>query len=163
MPRDVHSFPEVQQLFSESILIAVRPKSTLQSDAVDIREESQKEDSPRQEVQEPQQEPPVTSAPLKRKILRLTRYSETTEPTKSDSEERNSDSKPVRSKKLKRTKRVKKIKLQSTMSSDAVPLRAHCLNIRTFARQFGISDVDEFTRGRSRKSKDVIGIRALRH
>ncbi|EYC21042.1 hypothetical protein Y032_0020g198 [Ancylostoma ceylanicum] len=119
----------------------------IQNDATGIKEERQ---GSGMHVTEPEQDP-VTSAPLKRKVLRLNRLRENPETSKMGSEERSVDSRSDRPKKLKRTKRVKKMKSSTShshshMSTGISPLRQHCLNIRTFARQFGISDVEEFSR-----------------
>ncbi|CAJ0590693.1 unnamed protein product [Cylicocyclus nassatus] len=117
-----------------------------QNDDVGVKQEDTTEINYRQE---PQQAEPVTSAPLKRKTLRLRRFRERTESSRARSEERSGESRPVRTKKLKRSKRVKKAKSSRNSMSwndSNLPHRQHCLNIRTFARQFGINDVDEFSR-----------------
>ncbi|RCN31917.1 hypothetical protein ANCCAN_22287, partial [Ancylostoma caninum] len=119
----------------------------VQNDATGERGERQRSDM---HQQEPEQDP-ATAAPLKRKVLRLGRLRENPETSKMGSEERNVDSRPDRPRKLKRTKRVKKMKSSTSHSNSGMPasiapLRQHCLNIRTFARQFGINDVEEFSR-----------------
>ncbi|KJH43331.1 hypothetical protein DICVIV_10643 [Dictyocaulus viviparus] len=102
----------------------------------------------------------VTPFNVSRKVLRLNKLTEVPVSNVMD-EEKNIDEEGVHvrshvrklRRKSKKTKEMEDESLQtstlpsvSTTSSDELLRRKHCLNIRTFARQFGIDDIEEFAR-----------------
>ncbi|KAK6746973.1 hypothetical protein RB195_000304 [Necator americanus] len=154
VPKDLESF-EDKGVEEEDVTEPPKKRRKLITKKTRIHPQNDPKDE--KEIKDFQQRDPeqeyVTSAPLRRKILRLSKFKEDSDPkTMMENYERSGESRPVRSKKLKRTKRVKKMKSstsrsETTTAFDApLPHRQHCLNIRTFARQFGVNDVDEFAR-----------------
>ncbi|VDL79335.1 unnamed protein product [Nippostrongylus brasiliensis] len=94
----------------------------------------------------------VTSAASRRRLYRMRKI--TPQPEWSDSEnqavvprKRRFRSHSKRIKKIKRSRRTKTSTSPSTTTNreQSARLRQQCLNIRTFARQFGTNDISEFT------------------
>ncbi|KAK6013006.1 hypothetical protein OSTOST_21788, partial [Ostertagia ostertagi] len=122
-------------------------KTRMDDERRDVSYARSKEDSRQQEDEMESS----TAMTFKRKILRLNKinrefYRSEDEPNVEHVEHKPRKSKS-RSRKIKKVKRVRRTKATKSLTANASPLRQHCLNIRTFARQFGTIDVDEFAQG----------------
>ncbi|PIO73827.1 hypothetical protein TELCIR_04194 [Teladorsagia circumcincta] len=121
-------------------------KTRMEDDRRDVSYSRSKEDSHQQDDEMVKTSESTTATTFKRKILRLNKinresYRSEDEPTV-EHKPRKSRSRSRKIKKVKRVRRTKQTPKSTT--ANASPLRQHCLNIRTFARQFGTIDVDEF-------------------
>ncbi|KAK6049857.1 hypothetical protein COOONC_12638 [Cooperia oncophora] len=92
----------------------------------------------REDSHEQDDEPETTTAmTFRRKILRLSKINrEPYRPEEENAEYRPRKSRP-HTRRVKKVKRHRRTKTPKSMSANASPLKQHCLNIRTFARQFG--------------------------
>ncbi|VDO59462.1 unnamed protein product [Haemonchus placei] len=100
----------------------------------------------RKELQRQDDEAETTTATtLKRKILRLNKIkSESSRWTDDEGAEHRKRKSTTRSRRVKKVRRSRRRKAARSTAANSSPLRQHCLNIRTFARQFGTTNIEEF-------------------
>ncbi|XGW28995.1 hypothetical protein V3C99_008643 [Haemonchus contortus] len=100
----------------------------------------------RKELQRQDDEAEATTATtLKRKILRLNKIkSESSRWTDDEGADHKKRKSTTRSRRVKKVRRSRRRKAARSTAANSSPLRQHCLNIRTFARQFGTTNIEEF-------------------